>query len=63
MDEQQPIIAVIFIRKGKLIKAQYKGTYVDGVIIYLNNKVWEDCVFCKLWDENHLCEISGLILG
>ena len=57
MDGQQPIIAVIFSRKVKLIKDQYKEAYVDGVRIYLNNKVWEDCVFCKLWDENHRCEI------
>ena len=58
MDGQQPIIAVIFIRTGKWIKVQYMEAYVDGVRIYLNNKVWEDCVFCKLWNENHLCEIS-----
>ena len=30
MDEQQLTIVVIFSRKGKLIKAQYKETYVDG---------------------------------
>ena len=51
---QQPIIAVIFTRKGKLIKAQHKEAYVDGVRMNLNKKVWEDCVFCKLWDDDHL---------
>ena len=55
---QQPIIAVIFTRKGKLIKAQHKEAYVDGVRMNLNKKVWEDCVFCKLWDDDHLWVIS-----
>ena len=39
MDGQQPIIALIFIKKGKWIKAQYKGSCVDGVIIYLNSNL------------------------
>ena len=39
MDRKQPFIAVIFSRKGKLFKAQYKEAYVDGVGIFLSNNV------------------------